>query len=94
MAENRDSPATAEAGGGIPTNTTTTNTAADATTVAIEPDKLREPVPGIYVEDDFGSYHGDDDEGNHQTPMPTKMANVSLYHLSLQPILNRLAGTH
>jgi hypothetical protein len=22
------------------------------------------------------------------------MANVSLYHLSLQPILNKLAGTH
>ncbi|RFN51481.1 hypothetical protein FIE12Z_4217 [Fusarium flagelliforme] len=92
MVENRDGPSTAGVGGGIPTNTTTTNPAADATTAAIAAiaaivaDEHREPLPGVYVHDDFGSYHGDDDEGNHQTSMKTKMANEPMNQASREDI--------
>ncbi|KAJ4136345.1 hypothetical protein NW768_003957 [Fusarium equiseti] len=76
MAEDRGGPSTAEAGGDIPIITTTTDpTAADATIAAIEDARHRQPLPGVWAENDFGSYHGDDDKGNPQTPMPTKMAN-------------------
>ncbi|RBR18549.1 uncharacterized protein FIESC28_06004 [Fusarium coffeatum] len=76
MAENHDGPSTAEAGGGIPTNTTTTSTAADATTAAIESNRLREPVSSAaYVYEDFASRF-----------LPTKMANEPMNEASREDI--------
>ena len=68
MAENHDGPSTAEVGGGIPTNTTTTNPIDDATIAAIEAKRFREPVSNVdYVYPDFAS-----------DSWPVKVANVSL----------------
>ena len=69
MAENDDGPSTAEAGGGIPTNTTTTS----PTTAALNYSRLREPVSNVdFVYDDYvyPKFAADS--------WPVKMANVSL----------------
>ena len=73
MAENHDGPSTAEAGGGIPTNTTTTSPAADATTAAMNHNRLREPVSNVdFVYDDYVYPNLASDS------WPAKKANVSL----------------